>query len=281
MSKTFNLSYLLDVYGKKRIDLISFSSLEELDDYIISNFVTNLDVRKRYKQVIDPFYEKVKRGNPSKWPGNIDIVYDDNGDIMKIPVMYKDGRKIKDIDTCLSIFKEAIHDKLIMKNLMTEKPDVFSDEEKYYYYKAIYYIDYGVNSDKEKYDDFIERFYKRITKDERMLYYHFRNMMDYFDFSIGSNKERVRVTFVDELKLSKIEHDKLFHELYHGNGEIIKFSKIKTPEREGVEVIDSAPDDFKYAFYKALDTGDFDTLYNMYSLEEIEKYTNLIQGKRK
>ena len=105
--------------------------------------------------------------------------------------------------------------------------------------------------------------------------------MDYFDFGIGKNKENISVTSVEADKLSEMERNMLYHKLFHGNGEIVKYSEIKTPEREGVEVKDSAPEEFEYIFYKALDTGDFDKLYDMYSIEEIERYTNLLEGKRK
>ena len=33
MSRVFNLSYIVDKEGKKRIDLIGFSNLEELDNF--------------------------------------------------------------------------------------------------------------------------------------------------------------------------------------------------------------------------------------------------------
>ena len=53
MKKIFNLSLLLDTRGHKRIDLASYSNLEELDDFIMSNFTTTEDVRTKYKEVID------------------------------------------------------------------------------------------------------------------------------------------------------------------------------------------------------------------------------------
>lgn len=287
MSKTFNLSLVLDEKGKNRIDLVTTDNLSELDDFIMSNFVTTKDVREKYKEAIDIFYQKNKELMATfkrKWRGSVVIVYDDNGVLTKIPMMYKDGRTIKSLNECLEIFNLTIHDKKKMKYLVDNKPGIFTGEELNYFYRANYYVNYTqyTKKDKKAYEDFIDLFQKRMTIcDDETLYCHFRSLMDYFDFGIGKNKEYVKVTSVEADKLSEMEKDMLYHKLFHGNGEIVKYSEIKTPEREGVEVLDSAPEEFEYVFYKALDTGDFDKLYDMYSIEEIEKYTNLIKGKRK
>lgn len=287
MSKTFNLSLILDEKGKNRIDLVTTHNLVELDDFIMSNFITTKDVRAKYKEAIDIFYQKNKKLMESftrKWKGSVVIIYDDNGKLTKIPVMYKDGRNIKSLNECLEIFNLTIHDKKKMKYLVDNKPGVFTGEELSYFYRANYYVNYTqyTKKDKKAYEDFIDLFHKRITIcDDETLYYHFRSLMDYFDFSIGKNKECVKVTSVDADKLSEMERNMLYHKLFHGNGEIVKYSEIKTPLGEGVEVIDEAPEEFKYIYYKALDTGDFDKLYDMYSIDEIEKYTNLLEGKRK
>lgn len=287
MSKTFNLSLVLDEKGKNRIDLVTSDNLVELDDFIMSNFITTKDVREKYKEAIDIFYQKNKKLMESftrKWKGAVVIIYDDNGVLTKIPVMYKDGRNIKSLDECVKIFNLTIHDKYKMKYLVENKPGIFTGEELSYFYKANYYVNYTqyTKEDKRAYEFFIDLFHKRITIcDDEKLYYHFRSLMDYFDFGIGKNKENIRVTSVEADKLSEMERNMLYHKLFHGNGEIVKYSEIKTPEREGVEVKDSAPEEFEYIFYKALDTGDFDKLYDMYSIEEIERYTNLLEGKRK
>ena len=287
MSKTFNLSLVLDEKGKNRIDLVTTDNLSELDDFIMSNFVTTKDVREKYKEAIDIFYQKNKELMATfkrKWRGSVVIVYDDNGVLTKIPMMYKDGRTIKSLNECLEIFNLTIHDKKKMKYLVDNKPGIFTGEELNYFYRANYYVNYTqyTKKDKKAYEDFIDLFQKRMTIcDDETLYCHFRSLMDYFDFGIGKNKEYVKVTSVEADKLSEMEKDMLYHKLFHGNGEIVKYSEIKTPEREGVEVLDSAPEEFEYVFYKALDTGDFDKLYDMYSIEEIEKYTNLLERKRK
>ena len=58
MKKIFNLSLLLDEKGLNRIDLASYNTLEELDDFIMDNFTTTEDVRTKYKEVIDIFFQK-------------------------------------------------------------------------------------------------------------------------------------------------------------------------------------------------------------------------------
>ena len=282
MKKIYNLSLTLDKDGKNRIDLASFSNLEELDDFIMSNFTTTEDVRTKYKEVIDiffqknaDFFKKIKR----KYRGSVVITYDDGNKVRRIPVMYKDGRRLKDLEECLNIFEESYLNKEIIREIKKYKPDIFTGEEIGRLNRARYFLYYQQYSadDMKEFGAFARMFRKRILNTET-LYYHFRYMMDYFDFSIGENKTNVMVTEVKTDKLSDIEKSKIYHSLYHGNGEIVKFSEIKTPEREGIEVVDNAPEEFKYAFYKALDTGDFDILYNLYSIEEIEKYT---RGKRK
>ena len=287
MGKVFNLSYVVDKDGKKRVDLASFNTLEELDDFIVSNFTTTEDVRYKYKEVIDIFREKNKATfENSKNPGyraSIVITYEDGKDVRRIPVMYKDGRKMKSIEECKEIFTKLYTDKIIIKDIRDNKKSIFTSEEMDYLYFARYYLDYQQwgSRDEQAFQSFADRFYKRIitkSKDEHELYYHFRYMMDYFPFSIGENKEHIVITDIEADKLSQIERNKIYHDLYHGGKEIIKYSEVKTPDREGVEVESWAPEEFKYAFYKALDTGDFDLLYNTYSLEEIEKYTH---GKRK
>ncbi len=280
MKKIFNLSLLLDEKGLNRIDLASYNTLEELDDFIMDNFTTTEDVRTKYKEVIDiffqkneEFFKKLKR----KYRGTVVITYEDGNKIRKIPVMYKEGKKIKSIEECSDIFERSYTDKTIIRNIVDHKSSILTGEEldelnfaRYY----LYYTKWG-SDDKKAFDTFAKMFHKRITT-SKDLYYEFRYMMDYFDFGIGSNKTHVQVTSVESDKLSAIERSQIYHKLYHTT-EIIKYNEIKTPEREGVEVVDSAPDDFEYAFYKALDTGDFDMLYNMYSLEEIERFT---RGKR-
>ncbi len=284
MKKIFNLSLLLDEKGLNRIDLASYNTLEELDDFIMSNFVTTEDVRKKYKDAIDIFLQKNKEFLSKikrKYRGTVVITFEDGNKVRKIPVMYKDSREMKSLEECLDIFEKSYTDKTIIKKIVDGKSSILTGEEldelnyaRYY----LYYTKWG-SDDKKAFDSFTKMFYKRITRSND-LYYQFRYMMDYFDFGIGSNKTRVQITGVESDKLSPIERSQIYHKLYHTT-EIVKYSEIKTPEREGVEVLDSAPEEFKYVFYKALDTGDFDTLYNMYSIEEIEKYTNLIKGKRK
>lgn len=298
MSKVFNLSYVLDEKCKKRIDLVSSNRLEELDDFIMSNFTTTDDVREKYKEVIDIFCQKNKdileKAKKKGYRGYVVITYQDGDHVRRIPVMYKDGKKLKNIYECIEIFNENYNKKEIIREIRNKKYDVFTGEELTQLYFARYYLYYlqWTKKDEDDFNKFADMFYKRIIGNKKgkvkeddldleKLYYHFRYMMDYFPFSTGKNKERVAVTGIKVDKLSEIEKAKVYHELYHGPSDIIKYSEIKTPDREGVEVIDSAPDDFKYAFYKALDTGDFDILYNMYSLEEIERYTNLLEGKRK
>ena len=282
MKKIFNLSLLLDEKGLNRIDLASFSHLEELDDFIMSNFVTTEDVREKYKEAIDIFFQKNKEFLSKlkrKYRGTIVITFEDGNKVRKIPVMYKDGRKLKDLEECLNIFESSYTDKKIIREIKDKKPSVFTGEEldelNYARY-FLYYQQYGTD-DMKAFGVFARMFRKRILNTES-LYYHFRYMMDYFDFSIGENKTNVRVTSVEADKLSEIEKNKIYHDLFHGNGQIVKYSEIKTPERENIEVIDEAPDEFKYVFNKAIETGDFETLYNMYSIEEVERYT---RGKRK
>ena len=284
MKKIFNLSLLLDEKGLNRIDLASYNTLEELDDFIMNNFTTTEDVRVKYKEAIDIFFQKNKdffKNLKKKYRGTVVITFEDGNKIRKIPVMYKDGRKLKDLDKCLQIFEETYTDKKIIRNIQDRKPSVFTGEELDELDYARYYLHYKQwsSDDKKAFDTFAKMFHKRVLNTET-LYYHFRYMMDYFDFGIGLNKTRVQITGVESDKLSQIERSQIYHKLYHTT-EIVKYSEIKTPEREGVEVLDTAPEEFKYVFYKALDTGDFDTLYNIYSIEEIEKYTNLIKGKRK
>lgn len=291
MSRLFNLSYIVDKEGKKRIDLIGFSNLEELDDFIMTNFTSTEDVRAKYKEAIDIFCQKNKdifeKSKVPGYRGSIVITYQDGNKLRRIPVMYKDGRKIKSIPECIEIFNEHYQDKKIIRKIEKDKSSVFTGEELSQLYFARYYLHYKQwsKSDEEDFEKFAKMFYKRIITnnkdDNNMLYYHFRYMMDYFPFGIGKNKEHIVVTSIEADKLSQIEKNKLYHELYHGTSDIIKYSEIKTPEREGVEVIEEAPDEFKYVFYKALDTGDFDMLYDNYSLEDIDKYTNLLKGKRK
>ena len=85
MSRTFNLSYIVDTKGNKRIDLISFCHLEELDDFIMSNFVTTDDVRAKYKEVIDIFDKKNKaifdNAKKSGYRGSVVITYQDGNTI--------------------------------------------------------------------------------------------------------------------------------------------------------------------------------------------------------
>ena len=284
MKKIFNLSLLLDEKGLNRIDLASYSNLEELDDFIMSNFTTTEDVREKYKGVIEIFFQKNKEFLSKikrKYRGSVVITYEDGNRVRKIPVMYKDGRKLKDLEECLNIFEASYTDKRIIREIKDNKPSVFTGEELSELNRARYFLYYQQwgSDDKKAFNEFARIFRKRILNTET-IYYHFRYMMDYFDFSIGENKTNIQVTSVEADKLSEIEKNRIYHDLFHGNGEIVKYGDIKTPESEGVEVLDSAPDEFKYVFERALETGDFDKLYDMYSIEDIDRWTNLHKGKR-
>jgi len=310
MSRLFSLSYVIVKYkndennqdNEKKLDysvrkdLVSFSSLLDLDEYVQRNFYHSKEVRERYQEEINDFCNnnqrakdlltKLKGKSPNRKSfGEISIICKDGNEEYKIPIMYKEGKRLKALIDCLNILKEKIKDNNIVKELYSKKKYLFSPDDLADLKATKYILDgyNGLQDDVKRLESLKTSFYRRLKRfdDEYKYdeeYYYFRCMMDILGLYNGNNKTYANITSYDKDKISKIPKAKVTKKITESHTDIMLYDDEPTSEREEVTVIDSAPEEFKYAFYKALDTGDFDLLYNIYSLEEIEKYT---QGKRK
>ena len=294
----FYLSLVLDKDGYEKKDLITSNRLDNLDNYIKKNFKDHRDVRRKYDEEIGEyclqnmkFIQEENQRNHRNWTGAITILFpveeynyeksEYELKYIKLPIFYKDGKELKSEDECLKIIREKLKDREMVKKLFHERGFLLSEDEIRYYFNAEHYINGIISGGEEKdnFDDFGDTFCKRLKNlPKHIKYYYLRCLTDMFGLFNEHKKERVRVKSVKGEKLSKIDKVELNKKKTH---EIINYEEEITPERESVEVEETAPDEFKYVFYKALDTGDYDTLYNMYSIDEIERYSNLLKEKRK
>lgn len=282
----FYLSLLLDKDGNKRLDLVTSDRIDNLDNFIKKNFSNHQDVRRKYDQEISEycldnmdFIKEENTRNHRNWTGAITILfpveeYNYQKNVyetryIKIPVMYKDGIELQSKDECLKIIRERLKDRTKFKELFEQRGFLLSGDEIRCYYQAKNYINEILNggSEKKAYDDLVDVFCKRISKmPDHISYYYFRCLMDIFELAKKTNKTRVKIKSVETDKLAKI-----------GKREQKRLDKEAYEQSQGIEIMESAPEEFAFILTRAIETGDYESLYNMYSLDEIERFT---RGKR-
>ena len=294
MNERYHLSFLLTEDGAKGINLMGFNKLSDLDKYVQEHFLSTVDVRREFEEDISEFcldnrefIEEENKRNKRNWTGMIVITfpeYKKNSEtgqnelkIIKLPMLYKNGKQLKSKEECLNILREKFKDKEIVKEIRDSRWFLISDNEKRYLNKARHFIDgYQHDRDEEKnFYDFGYVFCRRLeVLKEDVAYYYLRCLGNICDLYEGKNKTQVQVTSVKKEKVKKLSKVTVVRKLTKEmKNELAKISE------EEVEFTDVAPDEFKFVYLKARETGDYDTLYNMYSIDEIDRY--VIQGKRK
>ena len=138
--KEYSLSFTLDNKPEISIDLITFNSLRELDEFIQNKFTCREDVQKEYNSVMGEFalsymnkiQDEDRRNNYNRC-GLVVILeksFRDNKllSIRRIKVLYK-GDVLPPRKTCISLIRESLEDDEKLKTLFNKKRYLLSDNE--------------------------------------------------------------------------------------------------------------------------------------------------------
>jgi hypothetical protein len=279
------LRYELDDVGSVGITLYEFNSLEEMDKFL-TRFKDSDEVREYYHDAIDRFLKTPQAVNYLKGVTSREnngyvkgYFFDKYNKKRSIGLLYQDELTID--RHLFATLRKNLEDRKILREIYDHKYFLLGSQDlKMELRRCVMYN--GTST------YFIRDFVRQIeNKSEEDKYLYVRCLCHVCKL-IKKKKHEVQMKVVEVGKLGQIDSYKLERDTSHlfvtGKKEIkelMKYDTVPTSEREQVEVVDWAPEEFKYAFYKALDTGNFDMLFNIYSLDVIDRYTNLLKGKRK
>lgn len=258
--KAFSLCIMLDEKGFISEELIGFSSLRELDDYIRHNFSSHLDVRKKFNQEISEFcLEYMDRivsenaRNKNNRTGSIIILEKDYNEknklvqIRRIKVIYA-NQELLPTRGCLRRIKQVLEDDEKLERLVKEKSFLLSKNEMDLI--SNYFTFHNVKR-KNSAIAFLTRGISEADPD--VVYYYCRCLANLCDL--------VR----DVVKTSRITVRNISSDIPKET-EVVRKNDLKP-----IKMVDEA-DLLKMDYLNTLiKKGDDDELYNLYSLEEIEK----------
>ncbi len=247
----FHLSFLIDEMGYNRIDLVSFFSLEDLDNYIIDHFKSHQDVRKKYMQDISEFclvnrefIQRENKKNKRNWTGSIVIIAEERDmddqilDIHKIAVRYQAGKRSITPLGCARKIKKCLLDDNILTEIRKRKSFLFSQNE----------LNLFRRNDKRGDDYFkkiaIDYFIHRTYDNEELLYFTYRvleNICQLSDYSLTTSK------------------------MIEDTG-----GSFFRPESESSDIY----------FSQLVEDEDYERLFEAYDLDEIVTKSNIIRKKR-
>ncbi len=247
----FHLSFLIDEMGYNRIDLVSFFSLEDLDNFIIDHFNSHQDVRKKYMQDISEFclvnrefIQRENKINKRNWTGSIVIIAEErdmNDQILaihKVAVRYQESKKSITPLGCIRKIKKCMLNDGILAEIRKRKAFLFSQNE----------LDLLRRNDKRG-DDYYKKlainyFIHRTYGNEELLYYTYRvleNICQLSDYSLATTK------MMEDIEESSFR-----------------------PESESSDVY----------FSQLVEDEDYERLFEAYDLDEIVTKSNIIRKKR-
>lgn len=162
-----SISLVLGDANIRKIDLITFPSLEELDSYTIS-FSNSSEIRNKYSKEIQEYLRKniVYLTNQKQKEGRIVITYLDNyNNIRYFPIIYSNEQELLNIDKTLKIIKDKLNDDNILKDILVRKSYLLSRNE-----KDLLNIYFSTNNLKYK-KDFIIFFINRLSSSKNKYLY--------------------------------------------------------------------------------------------------------------
>ena len=127
-----SLSLVLDNTGYKVLNLITFSSLEELDKYT-TLFKNNLELRKEFESKITPYLTKNSSylENTKQKNGKIMITYiDKNNSTRFFSMLYHDDKKWLELDLSLNFIFSMFEDINFLTDINKRKKYLLSNLEK-------------------------------------------------------------------------------------------------------------------------------------------------------
>ena len=267
------LKYELDKYGAISKTLKTFKSLYEMDDFL-SNFHDSNDVREYFFDEINEFLktkEATEYLNVSSKDGR-----ERNGYVTcyqeykyhrvgKIMALY-DNKIIK--DNLYETFIESLKDDKVLKNIYKRKFFLIPTEYLKDELRRIVFNKGGKTP-------FIRGFVSYIKNlDEENRYIYFRSLCDICNLLQNKKtKSKVSIKIVNVSNIKGINEYQLVKE---NNFEEISSDEFKYNLR------DDAPEYFEDLFYKAIRDNDFEKLFNEFTSEEIDLYSNYYEkGKVK
>lgn len=256
--KTFNLCIALDKNSEINEDLVISNSLYKLDEYIKNNFSNHRDVRKKYDDIISEFCLTYKdriieenMRNKDNRTGYIVILekdYDENNRLItvrRIKVIYQ-NQELLSRSGCIKKIKKELNNDIKLKILRDNKAYLLSKNE-----RDLIGLYFKYHNDKYKVNA-INFLTDRIREEKSfMAYYDCRlltNLCNLIRSKINIKKGKVTNISKEIPKKINLEPSK-----YHG--------EIK--DEESVLQTDY--------FDTLIEQGNDEELYNLYSLEEIEK----------
>ena len=260
MNRIFHLSFLLDRDGYNRIDLVSFYELSKLDDFIIKRFKSNSDVRRKYEHDISEFcldnmkfIKNENKKNKRNWTGSIAIICDERykddktEKLYKIPIIYQNDKKMLSKEDCLMKIKEKLKNKNIVKKIYEEKRYLLSDYE-----KDLLIKNYSRSDDKYL-KSFIGNFYNRLKRcnSDDLLYFYCRSLMNVCNL----NELIVKTQFG---MIDNIDFD------MKGNVTVVKSNSYSNDAY----------------FNNLIDNENYEELFNVYSIDEINRDSDLLKGRK-
>lgn len=162
-----SISLVLGDANIRKIDLITFPSLEELDSYTIS-FSNSSEIRNKYSKEIQEYLRKniVYLTNQKQKEGRIVITYLDNyNNIRYFPIIYSNEQELLKVDKTLKIIKDKLTDDNILKDILVRKSYLLSRNE-----KDLLNIYFSTNNLKYK-KDFIIFFINRLSSSKNKYLY--------------------------------------------------------------------------------------------------------------
>lgn len=253
MTKIFHLCFTLDTIGDMRWPLVSFHSLKELDDFIRKNFASHKDVRKRYDKDISEIclvnrkkIEEDNERNNRNWTGSIVIIAENRNRDNKVEDFHKISVIYKNDPPLLP--RDECFQKI--KDNISRKIDEVLDEKSYLisnYEKA------WLKSDGNP-KRLIRAFLTRIKhSDDELFYYYSRCLMRIFKL----NEKEINTKYG---KISSINvNDETNYQL---------ISKPTSYSDDGY-------------FNSLIDDCDYENLFNYYDVDEIDKYTDYFDMKKR
>lgn len=259
IKKTFNLCITIGKDGKLNEDLVISNSLYKLDEYIKNNFNSHRDVRKKYDSLISEFcldnMDKIINENirnEDNRTGNIVILEKDYNEkdelvgIKRIKVIYGDSELLSR-SGCIKKIKKELDKDNKLKKLRKEKGYYLLSKNEMDLIDS--YFNYHNTKRKSSAIAFLT---KRIEKES--------SVMAYYDCRcLASLCNLVRsVAKTSKVTIKNISDD------IPKRIEVLK-------ENIHTEMVDS-DDLLKVDYFDTLlEQGDDEELYNLYSIDEIQK----------
>lgn len=245
-----SLAFVLDEKCECRVDLITSNSLLSLDK-LVQEFNNGQEVRKKYQKEIDDFiyenfsyYQSLQKRKPN-YQGQIQIVvteYDNK--IHRVPVLYKNGRKLDQILGCLTKIRETLEQDDKLKELLARKSYLLTEIEKEC---LIYYLN-NPEHNEELRRMAIYQLNKEISNaNPELQHFYLRSLMNL----CGLDQTKIKIP-----KKGKVT---IYNEEQMSMNSIIKSIKEPKSVRESI-------------FEKMLKDREYEEIFKMFTKEELESF---------